>query len=42
MQFEVKGWLLRRCSLRSNGRRRKLRGCNLWLRGGGAGSGGVV
>ena len=37
VQFEVKGWRLRRCSLRSNGRRWRLRGCSLWLRGGGAG-----
>ena len=37
VQFEVKGWRLRRYSLRSNGRRWKLRGCSLWLRGGGAG-----
>ena len=36
VQFEVKGWRLR-SSLRSNGRRWKLRGCSLWLRGGGAG-----
>ena len=27
VQFEVKGWWFRRCSLRSNGRRWKLRGC---------------
>ena len=33
--FEVKRWRLRRCSLRSNGRR--WRGCSLWLRGEGAG-----
>ena len=37
MQFEVKGWRLRRCSLRSNGWKWKLRECSLWLRGGGAG-----
>ena len=35
VHFEVKGWRLR-CSLRSNGRRWRLRGCSLWLRGGGA------
>ena len=36
VHFEVKGWRLRRCNLRSNGRRWRLRGCSLWLRGGGA------
>ena len=35
MHFEVKEWRLR-CNLRSNGRRWRLRGCSLWLRGGGA------
>ena len=34
--FEVKRWRLR-CSLRSNGRRWRLRGCSLWLRGEDAG-----
>ena len=37
VHFEVKGWWLRRCNLRSNGWRWRLRGCSLWLRGGGAG-----
>ena len=31
--FEAKGWRLRRCSLRSNGRRWKLRGCEFVVKG---------
>ena len=37
VHFEVKGWRLRKCSLRSKGRRWTLRGCSLWFRGRGAG-----
>ena len=37
VHFEVKGWRLRRCSLRSKEWRWRLRGCSLGLRGGGAG-----
>ena len=36
MEVEVKGWRLKGFSLRLKGQRWSLRGCSLWLWGGGA------